>query len=381
MKTLKVLVVEDSEQDAALLLRELQKAGYSLVSSRVDAGDEMSKALDAESWDIIISDHFMPGFSSLEALRLLHSKGFDIPFIIVSGQMGEDTAVSAMKAGAQDYIMKGNLKRLAPAIERELTEATSRRQRRVAEEKLREKEEELRLAKKMEALKDEFIGMVSHEIKTPLTVIIGALNVASMDGVDPEMAKDLINDAATSAEALATMVDNLLELSRFQANRLSIQAEHTSIKLIVESVVRRLGSRSAIHHLAIDFPSELPAAMVDAIRIERVLHNLVENAIKYSPDGGEVKIFGYHQHPQLVIGVSDQGIGIPPEDQPRLFQSFERLEVQERHDIAGIGLGLKVCQILVEAHGGRIWLESTPGSGSTFFFTIPLLEEPVNPDD
>ena len=232
----------------------------------------------------------MPGFNRLDALRLVHDKGLDLPFIIVSGQIGEDVAVEAMKAGAHDYIMKGNLKRLGPAIERELEEAANRRQCKKAEEELRAKEEELRLSKKMEALKDEFIGMVSHELKTPLTIIIGALNVAETEGITPEQAKELIHDAATSAEALAAMVDNLLELSRHQSNRLSLQTKPTQIEPVVRVVVQKLQSQSPVHHLTIDIPSDLPAAMIDPIRIERVLHNLVENAIKYSPKGGEVKI-------------------------------------------------------------------------------------------
>ncbi len=374
MRPLKVLVVEDSEQDVALLLRELQKAGYSPVHKRVDTASEMSDALDTESWDLIISDHYMPGFSSLDALRVLRGKGIDLPFIIVSGQIGEDTAVEAMKAGAHDYLMKGNLKRLGPAIDRELEEIANHRQRRKAEEELRAKEEELRLAKEIEGLKDEFIGMVSHELKTPLTVVIGALRVAETDGITLEEARELIHDAATSAEALAAMVDNLLELSRHQSNRLNLETQQTQIEPVVRAVVEKLRNRSNIHHLVVDVPSDLPAAIIDPIRIERVLHNLVENAIKYSPKGGEVRVSGCHQDTRLLIGVSDQGIGIPPEDQARLFQSFQRLEVQNKYDITGVGLGLRVCRILVEAHNGRIWAESEPGRGSTFLFTLPLAE-------
>ncbi|MDP3879493.1 MAG: ATP-binding protein [Dehalococcoidales bacterium] len=375
MKPLRVLIVEDSEQDAALLIMELQKAGYSPVYKRVDTASEMSDALDTEAWDIIISDHSMPSFSSLDALRLSHEKGLDLPFIIVSGQIGEDTAVETMRAGAHDYIMKDNLKRLGPAIERELEESANRRKRRKAEEELRAREEELRLAKKIEALKDEFIGMVSHELKTPLTVIIGALKVAATDGVTIEEARDLIHNAAANAEALAAMVDNLLELSRYQSDRLNLQPKQTQVKPVIQSIIQKFENVSEVHHLTVDFPAELPAAMIDPIRIERVLHNLVENAIKYSPDGGEVRIFGSQRDTQLLIGVSDQGIGISPEDQTRLFQSFQRLDVQNKYDIAGVGLGLKVCHILVEAHGGHIWVESTPGKGSTFCLTLPISDD------
>ncbi|MGH3145912.1 MAG: PAS domain S-box protein, partial [Rubrobacter sp.] len=135
---LEVLLVEDSEDDALLLLRQLQRGGYEPVWERVDTAEAMEAALDERGWDLVVSDHSMPTFSSMAALDLLQRKGFvDLPFIIVSGQIGEDAAVSAMKAGAHDYIMKDNLARLNTAIERELREAEVRRERRRAEEKYR----------------------------------------------------------------------------------------------------------------------------------------------------------------------------------------------------------------------------------------------------
>ena len=144
MNPLKVLIVEDSERDTALLLIELQKAGYAPLYKRVDTAVEMRSALDAEPWDVVISDHVMPTFSSFAALRLLHSKDIDLPFIIVSGQIGEDAAVEAMKAGANDYVMKGNLKRLVPAIQREIRDAQIRRERLQREAELTSQEEESR---------------------------------------------------------------------------------------------------------------------------------------------------------------------------------------------------------------------------------------------
>src|ERR671927_720640 len=135
---LTVLLVEDSEDDALLLVRTLRRGGYDPTWERVDTARAMETALDERSWDLVVSDHSMPAFSSSAALRLLRRKGFeDLPFIIVSGQIGEDTAVAAMKSGAHDYLMKDNLARLNSAIERELREADVRRERRKAEEKYR----------------------------------------------------------------------------------------------------------------------------------------------------------------------------------------------------------------------------------------------------
>ena len=141
-KPLHVLIVEDSEDDTLLLLRELLRAGYDPVHERVDTPEAMRSALAGRKWDIVISDYILPKFSGPDALAVLKDSGLDLPFIIVSGNIGEDIAVESMKAGAHDYIIKGNFSRLVPAVERELREAGMRRERRKAEENLRASEEQ-----------------------------------------------------------------------------------------------------------------------------------------------------------------------------------------------------------------------------------------------
>jgi PAS domain S-box-containing protein len=227
--------------------------------------------------------------------------------------------------------------------------------------------------KKAANLKDEFIGMVSHEIKTPLTVIIGALSTVTAEGVTQPEARELLKDAVAHADILTNIVDNLLELSRSQADRLVLQKEPTDIEIVTRIVVDKLRLKSTIHQLIIDIPSGLPIVDVDPLRVERVLYNLVDNAIKYSPNGGEVKISARREKENLVVCVSDEGLGIAPDDQPRLFRKFQRLDVMVKKSIQGVGLGLNVCRILVEAHGGQIWVESKKGKGSNFCFTIPLV--------
>lgn len=142
---LRVLNIEDSEEDGLLLLHQLQMGGYDVLVERVFTPEDMATALNSGQWDVVISDHVMPRFSGLEALRLLQDTGIDLPFIIVSGKIGEDVAVEAMKAGAHDYILKHNLARLVPAIQRELRDAETRRQRRMADEALKKAYEDLEI--------------------------------------------------------------------------------------------------------------------------------------------------------------------------------------------------------------------------------------------
>ena len=152
-RSIRVLLVEDSGNDALLLLRQLHKGGYEPVSKRVETAQTMRAALDEQLWDIVISDYVLPGFGGLEALEVLKAKGLDLPFIVVSGQIGEDVAVKAMKAGAHDYMMKDNLTRLVPAVERELREAQVRLERKRSQVALRESEERFRqLAENIEVV-------------------------------------------------------------------------------------------------------------------------------------------------------------------------------------------------------------------------------------
>ncbi len=228
--------------------------------------------------------------------------------------------------------------------------------------------------KKSEELKDEFIGMVSHELRTPLTVIVGALDVVMEEGLSADDRNMLLKDAVWSANEMAEIVANLLELSRWQANRLVLLPAPIDIGAVIGNMVDRSRAKSEMHHLVADAPDTLPEIRVDKTRVERILDNLIGNAIKYSPLGGEVRVAARREGDHVLISVTDQGIGIARDDIDKLFRPFGRLatEAASGTTVKGIGLGLVVCRRLVEAHGGRIWVESEPGRGSTFSFTLPI---------
>ena len=228
--------------------------------------------------------------------------------------------------------------------------------------------------KKLDQLKDEFIGLVSHELRSPLTVVIGAVNTAltERERLSPEETHQLLQDAASEAESLSHLLGNLLELSRVQADRLLLYVEPINVGNIIQTVVEKIKQYHPRHRFAIDLPKRIPQVPADQLRVERILYNLLENAAKYSPPDSEIRIHAKEDKEYLAIGVTDQGKGIPAQDQAKIFGPFQRLEYSASTGVKGIGLGLLVCRRLVEAHGGRIWMESKPGQGTTFFFALPL---------
>jgi PAS domain S-box-containing protein len=231
--------------------------------------------------------------------------------------------------------------------------------------------------RRLDQLKDEFIGLVSHELRTPLTVIMGSINTVLSEGsrLHASEIEQLLQDAALETETLSHLLDNLLELSRSQAGQLKLFIEPVRMEALAKSTLEKITPQSLIHHFSLDFPSTLPPVNADSLRLERIVYNLLENAIKYSPEGGDIKVFAKIEENYLLIGITDQGRGISRHDQAKLFEPFQRLEQSILDGVKGAGLGLLVCRRLVEAHGGRIWVESEPGRGSTFFFTLPLERE------
>jgi PAS domain S-box-containing protein len=233
--------------------------------------------------------------------------------------------------------------------------------------------------KQLDELKDEFIGLVSHEIRTPLTVIIGALHTILTEEarLSAEEKSQLLQDAVWEAESLSHLLSNLLELSRAQSERLLLHRESINIEALVHDVVDRIKQQSSGYNFTIDIRSKLPKVYADPVRLEHILHNLLENAVKYSPENSQITVSIVPEKENLVLAVKDQGIGISLHDQDKLFKPFERLGFSQNSTVKGIGLGLLVCKRLVEAHGGRIWVESEPGRGTTFLFTLPLEQSGV----
>ena len=225
-----------------------------------------------------------------------------------------------------------------------------------------------------EEMKHTLLSVISHELKTPVSIIKGYAGTLAR--------RDADWDKATLAEGLAVieeeadklneLINNLLEASRLQAGGRKLQFAYLDLPSMAEKSVQRLRAQTQRHTFSLDFPPDFPPVQGDYERIREVLSNLIGNAIKYSPDGGLIRVGGRVRDQETVISVSDEGIGIPASEQDSIFERFSRVDNRLTRQTPGAGLGLFLVKAVIEAHGGRVWVESQPGRGSMFHFTLPL---------
>lgn len=232
--------------------------------------------------------------------------------------------------------------------------------------------------------KDEFVSIVSHEIRNPLTSIVGFSELLALGLVAPEKVQDSLQTLHREAQRLHTIVDDLLQLQRIETGRSDYSFGPVELRPVVEQVVSTLSVQAtAAHRLEIDVPANLPAVWADREKLTQVVINLVGNAIKYSPSGGEVRIAatreptlgtngGAGSGEVVHLSVSDEGLGVPAEALPRIFERFYRVEHDDRKHIGGTGLGLAIVKKIVEAHGGQVMVNSAYGEGSTFTVVLPV---------
>jgi len=225
-----------------------------------------------------------------------------------------------------------------------------------------------------DALKDTFISIVSHELKTPVAIIKGYAETLHRPEAmrDAALAEELLEGIIQESDRLARLVDDLLDASRLQAGGIPFHdVKDVDIPFIVRRVVERYRSQTDQHSLRVDVSRDFPLVQGDPQRLEQVIDNLVSNAIKYSPRGGVIDIRGKSNAAEVILTVSDEGVGIAPDEQERIFDRFYRVEGPETRAVSGTGLGLYITRAIVEAHGGRCWVNSTPGQGATFFVALP----------
>jgi signal transduction histidine kinase len=388
---LHVLLVEDSPDDADLTLRALVGGGYEPVFERVDTGEAMGAALDRGAWDVVISDYSMPRFSAPAALALLQRRGVDLPFIIISGTVGDEVAVTAMKAGAHDFIVKGKLARLLPALERELREVKNRAE----QKKMRE---QLLISERMASAGTLAAG-VAHEINNPLAVVAANLEFLTMSigKLGPEArafvmgqqtpssdpgwmpwlqsrlaeAEEPLNDAR---EAVSRIREIVRDVKLFSSSR-EDERGPVDVRAVVESSLRMAWNE--IRHraqLQKDY-GDVPPVEANEGRLGQVILNLLVNAAQAIPEGSaktnKIRVTTRALPGQRVsVEVLDTGAGIPAANLERIFDPF----FTTKPIGVGTGLGLAICHRIITDLGGEMSVESEVGKGSVFRVVLPVAQ-------
>lgn len=372
-KALHVLLVEDNAGDARLL-REMfstEKPGRFKLTHLLRMSEAMIH-LEKGDIDVVLLDMGLPDAHGLDTVRQAHSAAPNVPLIVLTGLDDEALAAEAMKEGAQDYLIKGQIENRA--LPRALRHAIERHRMQTETDVIRTQQLQF---------KDEFLSHVSHELRSPLTAIYQFVTILQ-DKLAGELnleQHDYLGIVLRNVKQLQSMINDLVEVTRMQAGKLKIELQCTSVSDAVLYAVTTLQGAAAAKGITFTFEIEptLPAVCADPVRIQQVLIILVDNAIKFTPANGAVKVqarvFG-EDPDQLVLEVSDSGCGIRPDMTERIFERLFQTPEPATAGRKGLGLGLFICKELVTRQGGQIWVRSVRGKGSAFFVTFPIFSLP-----
>jgi signal transduction histidine kinase len=365
-ETLRVLLVEDNPLDAELTLSELRREGFEVSGDIVETIEDFTRHVRTHSYQVILADYNLPQWRGIEALDVLQREGLDIPLILVSGALGDVNAVECIKQGATDYVLKDSLARLAVSVRRALQEKRQRDERLRAEKRLANKAAEL--ARSNQDL-EQFAYVASHDLQEPLRMVAAYTQLLAerYRGKLDADADKYIGYAVEGALRMQTLVRDMLAFSRVGRN--GIGSSHSDCNSIVQEALLNL--KAAIEESgAVVTLDNLPTIQAERTQLVQLFQNLIGNAIKFRrKEPLIIRVFAEPQGSFWQFTVADNGIGIAPEYKDLIFVIFQRLNTREEY--SGNGVGLAICKKIVERYGGKIWIESKPGQGCTFYFTLP----------
>jgi K+-sensing histidine kinase KdpD len=316
-----------------------------------------------QSGPIIIKDLLKTNEPELTFLKNVGYRSFaGVPLTI----LGENIGVLGIATDFTQSFSPNNLE-LLTGIGREIAISVRNAQ-------LYEDASSARALRELDTMRTEFLANVSHELRTPLAVIKGSANSLLQPDVifDEQTRREFLISIDRDADTLNHLVDDLLMISRLEAKALEVKKKQRKISEVMSNIKDRLDKLTIKHHLQINIPDDMPTVNIDEVRIGEVLTNLVENAVKFSDDNTNIYIKAIHKDSEVIISVADEGVGVPPELHRRIFERFFQGEGRKAGRRKGTGLGLAICQGIVEAHGGNIWVDSKPGDGAKFSFSLPV---------
>jgi signal transduction histidine kinase len=392
---LRVVHLEDDPRDRELVEYTLRGDDDDYAFVQVTSRETFERALEQRP-DVILADYALPGFDGDQAQAIARRRWPDVPFVFVSGSIGEEKAVERLKSGATDYVFKHHLDKLPTAVRRALREAEERRRRAAAEEELRRLNTELEArveartrelreanealerarsdAERANAAKSEFLSRMSHDLRTPLNAILGFAQLLLLDPLGDVQA-DNVRQILGAGEHLLELINEILDLARIEAGRLSLSPEPVLAAHVIQRATEMIAPLAAPRHLTVDVDAPPGLGVIaDRQRLHEVLLNLLSNAVKYNREQGRIFVSAAALGTNRVrIDVRDTGAGIPPEKLRLLFTPFERLGAEQSR-IPGTGLGLALAKALTEAMGGTLTVTSDVDRGTTFHVDLRRAE-------
>jgi signal transduction histidine kinase len=372
MDKFRILFVEDSPADLELSVLELKRAGLVVYPTRVECRQAFIEKIQTETFDIVLADYGLPQWTGLEAFEELKRQGKDIPFILITGLLGEERAVECIKMGIADCVLKDSLARLPMAVVRARANHRMALERQRAEIDLKAAKE---LAEMANLAKSNFLAAMSHEMRTPMNAIIGMADLLSETPLTPEQLK-YVKTFQRAGENLLTLINDILDITRTEDANFVLEETNFDLNAVLGTTIELMSLRAREKglSLSLQIEPETPIYLLgDEYRLRQVLTNLIGNAIKFT-ERGAVRVSVRPVEPTSAAGcslqfqITDSGIGIEEAKLNLIFDRFAQADSSITRRYGGSGLGLSICRTLAEKMGGAISVESAPGRGSTFYF-------------
>ncbi|HEY9517550.1 MAG TPA: hybrid sensor histidine kinase/response regulator [Gemmatimonadaceae bacterium] len=375
---LRILVVDDDQYDRLAVRRYLKECGAAVAVDEAVTHVATIERLRQATYDCVLLDYYIPGVDGLALLHEIHDTAPDIPIVIFTGRGDEEIAVELMKAGAVDYLPKASLtaERLASSLRHAMESSRS-----AAEQQRAREERERLLALEREArdeaerairARDEMLGIVAHDLRNPVNTIVMATSTMLELPLDEESRSRTLGIIQRSALTMDKLIRDLLDVTRIESGSFAIKRGKIHIGALLDETREQFAPQALANEVTLtcDIAPGLPPAIGDRDRLTQVLSNIIGNALKFTPARGHVELRAHPSEGFVRISVEDSGPGINTDHLPRIFDRFWQAD---RTSNSGTGLGMTIAKGIVEAHGGRIWVESVVGRGATFHFTVPAV--------
>ncbi len=366
-----LLVVDDDRMQRMILSRCLSQQGHT-VEAVENGAQALSRLLD-QKFDAVLLDVKMPEMDGFEVLERImnHQTLKQIPVIMVSGVEEMGGVVACIEMGAADYLYKPfDPSLLRARIQNCLEKKRSHDQEISLRAQLQDKYNQL---SELEKLRDSLTSMIVHDLRTPLTSLLTGLQTVEMVGELNDDQKEIFQLSIDGGEQLLSMINDLLDVSKMEDGSMTLDRQPVEIPELVSGALRQVAPLAQEKRIALttQLAPDLPSLALDENKLTRTIVNLLGNALKFTPVDGAVTVTAKHENDECVLSVRDNGEGIPREAFERVFEKFGQVETRKAGRKMSTGLGLTFCKLVVEAHDGRIWVESEIGQGSTFSFALP----------